>query len=754
MLTEAYGRSLYKCPITRCTRFFSGFTTRHQRDKHLKGHERNHKCLAKGCDYSELGFASEGELSRHVQLCHSTSFEDFTFPNVRPISIGKVLNDAIDRDDPLAIRDICDAQTVHTIGETGFLLRAIKKKSFNAAMVVMELLGTTSEVGHRDKKGRTALHEAVVDVEFKTLLQEILQTDVDFQTKDDHGETPLSDALRGGHFHAVRMLLSIDEVDLFSCSNTHKPFKAGVSLAAAAGQDDIIQSIFAVSVARAPVRELSKWISAVLNSAAFHSHESTVALILKLCQGLGMEKHYRGMLQEELPKGLEAVKKLLMKRAVDPEPEVDEKGKTQSCKLQKAAGTGDIATVTRLLEKGADINYNRHNSLPALTYASRKGNLTMMKLLLDNGAGVDAHGGEWRTTPLGAASSQGHIEAIQLLLQNGANADHGIYPASLNGHNAIIELLLKNGARINAHEDRGDALNAASSKGHDATVELLLRNRAGIYARGEIADIEFGETWSKEQEDYVIDKRHQRPSRIFFNTGLYIAVCVACENGHGYIVQLLLEKLEKAAETEVQLLGKYSSALNSACARRKGDLKTVQALLRSGADHTYKSKVALRSACFAGNQDIAQLLLEHGANVNGRDRSGTTPLMEAASSDYKDIVRLLLNHGADINAQSTRYGSGTALIAACSSHPKQISMVKLLLQNCADPNKRGLDTTADNDSALSVASLWDDNVVVVRLLLDNGANVNIGSGKALKIASRQRNTAIVQILLEYGAKEL
>ncbi len=717
MLTEAYGRSLYKCPITRCTRFFSGFTTRHQRDEHLKGHERNHKWLEKGCDYSELGFASEGDLSRHFQLCHSTSSEDFIFPNVRPISISKALNHAIDRDDPLAIRDICDAQTVHTVGETGFLLRAVKKKSFNAAMVVMELLGTTSEVGHQDKDGRTALHEAVVDVKFKNLLQEILQMDVDFQTKDNCGETPLSDALRGGHFHTVRMLLSIDEIDLNSCSGTSNPFKAGLLLAAAAGQDDIIQSILAGFVARVPVHVLSKWISAALKSAAFHNHESSVALILKLCQGLGVEKHYKGMLKKELHHGLKTMTKHLMERSVGFSPHINAKGGTSNNELGRAASRSDTAKVMSLLREGADVNYGLKPLPTALAAASSSNQLSMMQLLLDEGAKVDAIGGKWGT-PLGAASSKGQIAAIQLLLENGANADYGIYSASHKGQNAVIELLLEKGARINAHGDRGDALNAASFAGHDATVELLLRNRAGIYARGEIADIEFGQTWSKEQEDYVMNEQH---SGAISNKGLYNAMCVACENGRHHLVQLLLAKLEKGAGTEGQVLWKYSCALASACS--------------------------------VGNQDIVQLLLEHGADVNGRDRSGATPLMGAADFGHEDIARLLLKQGADINAQSTDLCRGIALIAACF-YSKQVSMVKLLLQNGADPNKQGLDTTATNESALSKASSWDQNLDVVRLLLENGANVNIGSGEALKVASRRGQQAIVQLLLKYGAREI
>ena len=179
-------------------------------------------------------------------------------------------------------------------------------------MVVMGLLGTTSELDHQYKKGRTALHEAVVEVAFESLLQEILKIDVDPLPKDNQGETPLARALTGGHFHAVKMFLSTGKIDLESCSTSYKPLMIGVVLAATAGQDDIIQSIFAVSVARVPVSRLSNWIFHALKKAASQKHESTVALILKLGQNLEIEKHYQGLLKKELHTGLETMTRLLL----------------------------------------------------------------------------------------------------------------------------------------------------------------------------------------------------------------------------------------------------------------------------------------------------------------------------------------------------------------------------------------------------------------------------------------------------------
>ena len=610
MLMEAYGRPLYKCPITRCTRFFGGFKTRYRRDEHLKGHERNHKCSEGNCDYSELGFTSEGELKRHVQLCHGKSSDDFTFPRVRPLSTINALEDAIDRDDTLAIQDICDPATVKTISKTGFLLRAVRKKSSNAAMAVMELLGTASEVGHQDEKGRTALNEAVVEVEFGTLVEEILKSDVDFQTEDLNGDTPISKALKkaltGGNFHAVRMLLSVNGIDLESYSGVYGQLVDGIVLSAAAGQNDIIQRMYAWTMARVPARKIWKWISAALNTAAFHNHESTVALLLKLGQSLGLEKHYQGMLQEELHSGLEAMTMLLMERAVDPKLDVINKWRESSYKrLIRAVEGGDTVTLMSLLSNGVDINHVSGSLPSVLATALSSDQLPMMRLLLDKGARADVasrevESGDW-VTLLGKASRKGHLAAVQLLLEYGADPDNGLFPALKDGHNAVVALLLEKGARVELHGNLGAALNAACSKGHEAPAILLLQS-AGIYPRGEIADIDFGESWSIEQEEHAWKfGLYEGSSR----RSLYSALCVACDNDHHYLVQLLLRLLEKGAEVKGRRPGKYGRALFGACAG--GDLATVQILLQSGADPNHGSIRALHSAA---SQDIVQLLLE------------------------------------------------------------------------------------------------------------------------------------------------
>lgn len=64
-----------------------------------------------------------------------------------------------------------------------------------------------------------------------------------------------------------------------------------------------------------------------------------------------------------------------------------------------------------------------------------------------------------------------------------------------------------------------------------------------------------------------------------------------------------------------------------------------------------------------GNLDVVRYLLDEGADVEGRNSSGTTALAEAAYYGHVGVVKELLLRGADINSVGR---GGTALDLAAS----------------------------------------------------------------------------------------
>mmetsp|Transcript_3487 Transcript_3487/g.5404 ORF Transcript_3487/g.5404 Transcript_3487/m.5404 type:complete len:386 (+) Transcript_3487:91-1248(+) len=67
-----------------------------------------------------------------------------------------------------------------------------------------------------------------------------------------------------------------------------------------------------------------------------------------------------------------------------------------------------------------------------------------------------------------------------------------------------------------------------------------------------------------------------------------------------------------------------------------------------------------------GTERLAWMLLQHGAQVDCRDRDGKTPLIKACFAGQAILVALLLRHNADVFAEPFSGGRRNALLAAAS----------------------------------------------------------------------------------------
>jgi ankyrin repeat protein len=91
---------------------------------------------------------------------------------------------------------------------------------------------------------------------------------------------------------------------------------------------------------------------------------------------------------------------------------------------------------------------------------------------------------------------------------------------------------------------------------------------------------------------------------------------------------------------------------------------------------------ALIKAAREGKKTVVELLLDKGAQVDGRDKYNWSPLITAASTGRTEVVALLLEKGAEMGA--TAQEGWTALMwAARFEHP---DTVRFLLEKGADLN--------------------------------------------------------------------
>nr|CAD7425874.1 unnamed protein product [Timema monikensis] len=157
---------------------------------------------------------------------------------------------------------------------------------------------------------------------------------------------------------------------------------------------------------------------------------------------------------------------------------------------------------------------------------------------------------------------------------------------------------------------------------------------------------------------------------------------------------------------------------------------------------------ALTLACAGGHEELVELLLSRGADIEHRDKKGFTPLILAATAGHEKVVEILLNHGADIEAQSERT-KDTPLSLACSGGRYEV--VELLLTRGANKEHRNV----SDYTPLSLAASGG-YVNIIKLLLAHGAEINSRTGSKLGIsplmlAAMNGHTAAVKLLLDMGS---
>lgn len=178
-----------------------------------------------------------------------------------------------------------------------------------------------------------------------------------------------------------------------------------------------------------------------------------------------------------------------------------------------------------------------------------------------------------------------------------------------------------------------------------------------------------------------------------------------------------------------------------------GDTRTVRVLLAAGAT-AKPANVSFNPLHFAarhGRNDVIQLLLDEGADVNARGAWQQTALMETVWGGHQHAAQLLLSRGADLTLDDTH--DGTALWQAAIAN--RLEMVRLLMNHGADKAK-------DAESVLTHAVEQNDTELV-RVLLQGGVDPRDVTATHLvlplsTVARQHQNSEMLKLLRNAGAR--
>lgn len=490
--------------------------------------------------------------------------------------------------------------------------------------------------------------------------------------------------------------------------------------AAQQGQADIIEAY--------PKEFFSQEIlDACLYMAVDMEQEDTVKALLKLGASPNAEgEEFGNALQASAFDGTADITRLLIEAGAD----VNKQGTGYGYAIQAAAFSGSLDIMEQLVAAGANINAGPDGFYGNALYAATiTNNFEAVKFLVEHGTDVNAKCDKY-TTALLAAVLSSNFEIMEYLLEKGADVnarctgeEHamGATPLILSTFTMSAESakhLIEKGADVNAVDDegmtalvcaawcpdsymvkmllehggsdvnhhswkRGTALQAAAAKGSEDCCEVLLEHGANV--NGPPASTVAPPIWlaAKEGDLECFQILMEKGADLHFrehekDVGNLLSAAII--GGDKEIVDTLLND-HIPIETP---LGEHGTALQLAILHSTwDDDDTRTQLMRSFFDRDEKPDVnqiggkyhtALQVACYRGNQNVVDHILQHDPDISITGGFYNTALAAAAAENDINTIDKLEEHYGDRITQEMK---DEALHYALH-YEKQCSMEKLL----------------------------------------------------------------------------
>nr|CAD7408028.1 unnamed protein product [Timema poppensis] len=478
--------------------------------------------------------------------------------------------------------------------------------------------------------------------------------------------------------------------------------------------------------------------------------------------------------------------------------------------LHIAVLRNDVATVTGLLEKGAEVNFRDMGGRSALHLAAvQKNGEDVIKILLKHGADIHLVDEVLQWTGLRYADKVRAWSVIGVILQNKGNTNDLVFTkqtfcdgdyiisalhiAAKGGYIELLEFLLYTDKYINISldNDKYSLLHVAAQYGQRGVLELLLDKGANILCKdkNENTPMHFAsknghldvvQCLVERMESKKFDKEYYRYINLVLEginskdkqgkTPLFIA----SEHNHLEVVKYLTEK---GADVEICSRDGYSPLY---IALLKGNTNVIH-FLKDVATVDKGSKngwTLMHTASTNGHLNVIEHLLKINANINACNKYGQTPLHIAAKKNNVKVLQFLIQEGALVNFHDKTFGwtplnyaiqegyldivehllNAGAELDVCeknnmaqSESDDQVGMVHHLTDmetGLIIPNKM-------NSWAPLFLASWYGHLDIVKVLTVKGAQLDVcekTSGRsALHIAAEKNHISVAEHLIEKGA---
>ncbi|XP_049764090.1 poly [ADP-ribose] polymerase tankyrase isoform X3 [Schistocerca cancellata] len=577
------------------------------------------------------------------------------------------------------------------------------------------------------------------------VVQLLLQNGADVHAKDKGGLVPLHNACSYGHFEVTEMLIkhgaNVNAMDLWQFTPLHEAASKSrvevCSLLLSEGADPTLLNCHSKSaIDVAPTRELQERLAYEFKGHCLleAARQADPAKVKKyLSPDVVNFKHpYTGdtplhcAVASPYPKRKQVMETLIRKGA-----HLNEKNKDFLTPLHIAADNSHYDVLGALLSHGAKINAVDGLGQTALHRCARDDNLQACRILLSynvdpNIVSLQGYTATQVATenvlkilqdpPSGSADVEcqlleaakaGNTDQVQRLLTSYphiVNCRDLDGSSSFNRHStplhfaagynrvAVVEYLLAHGADVHAKDKGGLVpLHNACSYGHYEVTELLVKHGASV----NVADL-----WKFTPLHEAAAKGKYDIVRLLLKHG----ADASKKNRDGATP---LDLVREGDQDVADLLRGNAALLDAA---KKGNLARVQRLVSSEnincRDAQGRNSTPLHLAAGYNNLEVAEFLLDHGADVNAQDKGGLIPLHNASSYGHLEIAALLIKFNTVVNA-TDKWGF-TPLHEAAQKGRTQLCA--LLLAHGADPFLKNQEsqTPLDLASAEDVRCLLQD----------------------------------------------